>query len=62
MASVAQLASYSNQLEAPDSELSRIWDIEYDKIVLSKLLDRIEPDFKRRTIEAFRRVAIARCK
>ena len=50
----------ADQLEDPDSQLSRAWDVEHDKIVLSKLLDRIEPDFKARTIEAFRRVAIVR--
>ena len=56
---LGQFAEMADQLEDPDSQLSRMWDIEHDKIVLSKLLDRIESDFKPNTIKAFRRVAVA---
>lgn len=58
-ADLGQFAEMADQLEDPDSQLSRMWDIEHDKIVLSKLLDRIETDFKPNTIKAFRRVAVA---
>lgn len=59
-ADLGHFAELANQLEDPDSQLSKMWDVEHDKFVLAELLDRIEADFKPNTIEAFRRVAVAR--
>ena len=43
-------------LENPASELSRQWDQEHDRHVVSALLERVRPDFEPRTWEAFERV------
>jgi RNA polymerase sigma-70 factor, ECF subfamily len=43
-------------LEDPNSELSRIWDQEHDRHLLGVLLDRIRPEFVPRTWAIFRRV------
>ncbi|MEC8554795.1 MAG: sigma-70 family RNA polymerase sigma factor [Planctomycetota bacterium] len=46
------------QLADECSELSRIWQEEYDQEVLKSLLKRIQDDFQQQSGEAFRRVAI----
>ncbi len=46
------------QLADECSELSRIWQEEYDQEVLKSLLKRIQDDFQQQSWEAFRRVAI----
>jgi DNA-directed RNA polymerase specialized sigma24 family protein len=47
-----------DQLEDPNSDLSRQWDQEHDQHVVRRLLDLIEPDFRPTTWQAFRRQAI----
>ena len=42
------------QLEDPDSDLSRQWDEEHDRHVAGRLLDLIRPEFEPSTWEAFR--------
>jgi RNA polymerase sigma-70 factor (ECF subfamily) len=42
------------ELEDPHSGLSRLWDEEHDRHVLSRLLELIEPEFKPATWRAFR--------
>jgi RNA polymerase sigma-70 factor (ECF subfamily) len=44
------------ELQDPDSELSRRWDAEHDRHVLQKLLDQLEPDFAPTTWQAFHRL------
>jgi RNA polymerase sigma-70 factor (ECF subfamily) len=43
-----------DELEAPDSELSKLWDREHDEHVTASLLRRIQNDFTATTWEAFR--------
>jgi RNA polymerase sigma-70 factor (ECF subfamily) len=42
------------QLEDPDSQISRLWDAEHDHQVLRQLTTLIEPEFKPTTWQAFR--------
>ena len=43
-----------DRLEDPDSDLSRLWDEEYDRHVVRRLLELIEPEFEPSTWQAFR--------
>ena len=43
-----------DRLEDPESDLSRLWDEEYDRHVVRRLLEMIEPDFEPATWQAFR--------
>jgi RNA polymerase sigma-70 factor (ECF subfamily) len=47
-----------DELEAPDSELSRRWDEEHDRHVVRRLLELIEPEFEPATWLAFRMVVL----
>jgi RNA polymerase sigma-70 factor (ECF subfamily) len=58
MARPPDLDSALDQLEDPASDLSRRWDREHDEFVLHRLLDLIEPEFRRATWLAFRRQVI----
>ena len=55
---VANAEGVLDQLEDPDSGLSRLWDEEHDRHVLRRLLELIEGDFEPATWQAFRRVAL----
>jgi RNA polymerase sigma-70 factor (ECF subfamily) len=44
-----------DELESPDSALSRLWDREHDKHVAASLLRRVQDDFAPATWRAFRR-------
>jgi RNA polymerase sigma-70 factor (ECF subfamily) len=44
-----------DDLESPDSALSRLWDREHDEHVAASLLRRVEGDFAPATWQAFRR-------
>jgi RNA polymerase sigma-70 factor, ECF subfamily len=44
-----------DELESPDSVLSRLWDREHDEHVAAALLRRVKGDFAPATWEAFRR-------
>jgi RNA polymerase sigma-70 factor (ECF subfamily) len=46
------------QLEDPDSALSRLWDEEHDRHVMQRLLEMIRPQFTAPTWRAFQRVAL----
>jgi RNA polymerase sigma-70 factor (ECF subfamily) len=46
----------AEQLEAPDSSLSALWNAEHDAHVLRRLLDLMEESFEPRTVRAFRRL------
>lgn len=46
------------QLESPDSELSRLWELEHDRYLAAKVLRLIEGDFAASTWQAFRRQVI----
>lgn len=43
-----------NHLEDPHSDLSRMWDEEYDRHVVRRLLELLEPEFEPSTWQAFR--------
>jgi RNA polymerase sigma-70 factor (ECF subfamily) len=43
-----------DQLEDPNSGLSRLWDEEHDRHVVRRLLELLEPDFEPTTWRAFR--------
>jgi RNA polymerase sigma-70 factor (ECF subfamily) len=47
-----------DQLDDPQSALSRQWDEEHDQHVLTRLLQLIEPQFEEKTLTAFRRLTI----
>lgn len=47
-----------DQLEDPESALSRQWDQEHDHHVTQRLLEMIKPEFEHSTWQAFRRVAL----
>jgi RNA polymerase sigma-70 factor (ECF subfamily) len=47
-----------DQLEDPESALSRLWDEEHDRHVTQRLLEMIRPQFETSTWEAFQRVAL----
>jgi RNA polymerase sigma-70 factor (ECF subfamily) len=42
-----------NELESPDSALSRLWDREHDKHVAASLMQRVQGDFAPETWQAF---------
>jgi RNA polymerase sigma factor (sigma-70 family) len=44
-----------DELEAPDSRLSRLWDLEHDRHVAGKVLKIVEKDVEPATWQAFRR-------
>jgi RNA polymerase sigma-70 factor (ECF subfamily) len=44
-----------DELESPDSALSRLWDSEHDKHVAAALMRRVQGDFAPATWQAFRR-------
>ena len=44
-----------DELESPDSALSRLWDREHDEHVIASLLQRVQGDFAPVTWQAFRR-------
>ena len=46
------------ELEAPESGLTRIWDEEHDRHVFRVLVERVRPEFTESTWTAFRRTAI----
>jgi RNA polymerase sigma-70 factor (ECF subfamily) len=47
-----------NELESPDSALSRLWDREHDQHVAASLMRRVRGDFSEPTWQAFRRQVI----
>lgn len=44
-----------DELESPESELSKLWDREHDEHVAAALMQRVQGDFAAMTWEAFRR-------
>jgi RNA polymerase sigma-70 factor (ECF subfamily) len=50
----ADLGSVLDRLEDPDSDLSRLWDEEYERHVVRRLLELIAPEFEPATWQAFR--------
>ena len=51
-------AEMLDQLESPESHLSRQWDAEHDRHVAHRLLARVAPLFEPPTLEAFRRTVL----
>jgi RNA polymerase sigma-70 factor (ECF subfamily) len=47
-----------DELEDPESDLSKRWDKEHDEYVTRHLLEKIRPRFEEKTWEAFQRVAL----
>jgi RNA polymerase sigma-70 factor (ECF subfamily) len=54
-AGTRDLAGDLDQLEDPDSDLSRLWDQEHDRHVAARLLELVQPSFTPYTWQAFRR-------
>jgi len=54
----ADCGALADQLEDPNSDLSKVWRIEHDRFVLGKLLRQVEPSFKSDTVLAFRKVVV----
>jgi RNA polymerase sigma-70 factor (ECF subfamily) len=52
------LASDLDRLEDPDSDLSRLWDLEHDRHVAARLLELVKPEFTAYTWQAFHRQAL----
>jgi RNA polymerase sigma-70 factor (ECF subfamily) len=48
------LAPSLDELEDPESDLSRLWDREHDELVARRLMALIEPDFSPNTWRSFR--------
>jgi len=46
------------ELEDPQSELTKIWDTEHDRHVVRRLLELIGPQYEPTTLQAFRRVVL----
>jgi RNA polymerase sigma-70 factor (ECF subfamily) len=51
-------ADVLDQLEDPESALSKVWDREHDEHVTRRLLEMIRPRFEAKTWQAFQRVAL----
>jgi RNA polymerase sigma factor (sigma-70 family) len=51
----SSLLDQLNQLENDKSEISRIWNAEHDRHVISQLMEVVRPRFQEKTWEAFRR-------
>jgi RNA polymerase sigma-70 factor (ECF subfamily) len=47
-----------DQLEDPESALSKLWDREHDEFVTRRLLEMIRPRFEAKTWQAFQRAAL----
>ena len=47
-----------DQLEDPESRLSRLWDEQHDRHVLRRLLAMIQPDFEEATWQAFHSLVV----
>jgi RNA polymerase sigma-70 factor (ECF subfamily) len=54
----SDLGAALEQLQDPESGLSRVWDREHDRHVMGRLLEQIEPAFAPATWQAFRRVVL----
>ena len=52
------MLEHIQQLEDPQSSLSRIWDEQHDRQILSHLLQSSQSSFSPVTWQAFRRVAL----
>jgi RNA polymerase sigma-70 factor (ECF subfamily) len=46
------------QLADPDSQLSRLWDLEHDRHITRRLLELLEPEFEPTTWQAFRNLVL----
>ena len=54
----ATLDRLVEQLESPESELSRRWDEDHNRHVVNRLLEMLEGEFEPRTWQAFRLVTV----
>lgn len=54
----SDFAGMLDQLEDPDSGISRLWDQEHDQHIVRRLLALLEPQFAPSTWQAFRRVVL----
>lgn len=52
------VAQMLDQLEDPESALSKIWDVEHDRYLTKRLLEHIEPLFEAKTWAMFRMTAL----
>lgn len=54
----SEFANWLDQLEDPNSSLSKVWDDEHDRHVVHRLMELIRPDFTASTWTAFRRATL----
>src|SRR5262249_8013502 len=54
----SDFAQMLEQIEDPESPLSRVWDRQHDEHVLARLLELMEQEFEPATVKAFRRTAL----
>jgi RNA polymerase sigma-70 factor (ECF subfamily) len=54
----SNVARMLDQLEDPDSILSRLWDQQHDHHVARRLMELVQPQFEAKTWQAFRRVVL----
>lgn len=54
----SDLAGILDQLEDPNSSISRLWDLEHDQHIARRLLAALEPQFAPNTWKAFSRVVL----
>lgn len=54
----SKVVALLNELNDPESDLSRFWEEQHDQYVLEHLLELVRHDFKPSTYEAFRRLAL----
>jgi RNA polymerase sigma-70 factor (ECF subfamily) len=47
-----------DELEDPDSDMSRLWDQQHDQHVARRVMDLVKPQFEPATWQAFRRVVL----
>jgi RNA polymerase sigma-70 factor (ECF subfamily) len=47
-----------DELEDPESNLTRLWDQQHDQHIARKLMDLVQPQFEPATWQAFRRVVL----
>ena len=52
------LADLGEQLADPDSELSRLWDVEHDRRLLDRLIEMVSTQFENKSIQVFREVVL----
>ncbi|MCH7728582.1 MAG: sigma-70 family RNA polymerase sigma factor, partial [Planctomycetes bacterium] len=54
----ADIAMVLEQLQDPESDLCKAWELEHDSFVMNRLLEHVKPEFPTETWAAFRRLSM----